>query len=448
LTSNSAPISGYAVTPYLGGVAQPTRIFSSPTLTQTVTGLVDGSTYRFTVAAINAMGRGPESTKTDSVTIGSPPAAPAPASVVAGPRSATVTWTIPSDGGSPITGFRILVGRTGQYFPSVIRTAGPTETSLTVGSLPSGDPHWVQVAAVNAVGDGPLAYAGRVVPLGAAPDAPGSASATPGSGSALVSWTAVPYDGGSPVVGYVVTPYLDGLARPALTFLATDRTQTVAGLTDGETYEFTVAAINANGTGPESPRSSPVQVGVPLAPSAPDVIPGDASATVSWVAPPDNGSPITGYVVTPLQDGVPRPAHTFASTATSQTVSGLLNGARYTFRVAAINANGTGLTSGLSQSVTVGVPGAPAPASVETGPLEVTVSWTMPYENGAPILGYWVRFRNEAMHSETSFWVEPTETSFTVPRPTVPYSLVVTVEAVNELGASPPAQAGTVLPPG
>ena len=69
---------------------------------------------------------------------------------------------------------------------------------------------------------------------------------------------------------------------------------------------------------------------------------GNASASVSWVAPADNGSPITGYVVTPYVGTAAQPATTFASTATTQVVTGLTNGTTYTFRVAAKNAIGTG----------------------------------------------------------------------------------------------------------
>jgi hypothetical protein len=55
----------------------------------------------------------------------------------------------------------------------------------------------------------------------------------------------------------------------------------------------------------------------------------------------DSGSPITGYVVTPFQDGYMLPSVTFRSAATSERVTGLTNGLPYTFMVAATNAVGT-----------------------------------------------------------------------------------------------------------
>ena len=60
---------------------------------------------------------------------------------------------------------------------------------------------------------------------------------------------------------------------------------------------------------------------------------------MTWTAPASNGgSAITGYVVTPYLDGTTaQTAQTFNSTATTETVTGLTNGGKYTFKVAAIN---------------------------------------------------------------------------------------------------------------
>ena len=71
-------------------------------------------------------------------------------------------------------------------------------------------------------------------------------------------------------------------------------------------------------------------------------LPGNGSAVVSWTAPANNGSAITGYVVTPYIGFIAQPARTFNSTATTQTITGLTNGTTYMFKVAAKNANGTG----------------------------------------------------------------------------------------------------------
>ena len=115
-----------------------------------------------------------------------------------------------------------------------------------------------------------------------------------------------------------------------------------------------MAAINADGTGWSSdPRNRSPQAPSPRTPSSVSASPGNADASVGWTAPTDDGgSPITGYTITPYAAGVAQPSTSFASTATTETVSGLTNGTSYTFTVAAVNLDGTGAASEPSEPVT------------------------------------------------------------------------------------------------
>src|ERR1019366_3206525 len=103
----------------------------------------------------------------------------------------------------------------------------------------------------------------------------------------------------------------------------------------------------------------------------------NASATVTWTAPTSNGgSAITGYVITP-SSGSPV---TVGNVLTS-TVTGLTNGTAYTFKVAAINAVGTGPQSAASNSVTptastAKVPGAPTHVVATAGNASAKLTWT------------------------------------------------------------------------
>ena len=60
--------------------------------------------------------------------------------------------------------------------------------------------------------------------------------------------------------------------------------------------------------------------------------PGNASATVTWSAPANNGSPITSYTVTPYLGSTAQTATTITGSppATSTTITGLINGDTYT----------------------------------------------------------------------------------------------------------------------
>ena len=80
-----------------GPTAQtPTVISGSPPATsKTITGLTSGTTYRFTVEAMNANGAGPASALTNAVTPAAAVVPSAPSNVQAQPatKSARVTWT-------------------------------------------------------------------------------------------------------------------------------------------------------------------------------------------------------------------------------------------------------------------------------------------------------------------------------------------------------------------
>ena len=94
-----------------------------------------------------------------------------------------------------------------------------------------------------------------------------------GDASASVSWTAPASDGGSAVTGYAVTPYIGAVAQTPSVFSSTATTQDVTGLTNGTTYTFTVAAINAVGTGSQSDLSNPV---------TPATVPGAPTGVTAW----------------------------------------------------------------------------------------------------------------------------------------------------------------------
>jgi len=190
-----------------------------------------------------------------------------------------------------------------------------------------------------------------------APSAPTGISASAGNQSAVVTWSA-PANNGSPITSYSITPYVAGVAQNPTPVTGTPpaTTATITGLTNGDAYTFTVTATNGVGSGPASPQSNsvtPVAPSVPAAPTGVAAIAGNQSATVSWAAPANGGSPITIYSVTPYLAGVAQtPTEVSGSPpATTADVTGLTNGDQYTFTVTATNAVGTGPPSGVSNSV-------------------------------------------------------------------------------------------------
>ena len=155
--SSGGSVSSYKITPYVGPTAQTatTISVSPPATSATIGGLTNGTTYTFTVQALNANGAGPTSAESNAVSPQSAVAPPAPISVLARPatKSAAVSWTAPSgDGDSSITAYAIT-----PYIGSSAQTpvsTGPSARSATVTGLTNGTIYTFTVRATNAVGTG------------------------------------------------------------------------------------------------------------------------------------------------------------------------------------------------------------------------------------------------------------------------------------------------------
>lgn len=183
----------------------------------------------------------------------------------------------------------------------------------------------------------------RIVAPAALPGPPGPPTATAGDQSVQLWWTPPVDDGGSPVTGYAVTASPGGASCAASSWWPSC---TVFGLSNGQTYTFTVVATNAVGDGTESEPTEPVvpfsSTTVPDAPTGVSGVAGDGTVSVSWVAPlDDGGSPVTGYAVTASPGG----EGCTTTGGTSCTVSGLVNGVGYSFVVVTSNTVGAGPAS-------------------------------------------------------------------------------------------------------
>ncbi|QYG92475.1 DUF4214 domain-containing protein [Iamia sp. SCSIO 61187] len=128
---------------------------------------------------------------------------------------------------------------------------GPDETTFDDLRV-----RWLTTCAGRVVEQGEVRYQWPA-PNGA-PAAPTAVSAAAGSASTVVSWTP-PASGPTPT-GYVVTTFVDGLARETSATAGAGATSVVVPTPDPGIHTFKVAAVGSAGTGRRSVASEPVAV--------------------------------------------------------------------------------------------------------------------------------------------------------------------------------------------
>jgi len=230
------------------------------------------------------------------------------------------------------------------------------------------------------------------------------------------------------------------------------RGTTVSGLTRSTAYTFRVSAINEVGTSPASTASS---VAIPADAPAATVTPTltsrtSSSVTLSWTAPRNGGQPITDYKIEYSSNGVTWMVFADGtSTRTSATVSGLVPGTSYRFRISAISQAGTGTSSSPTEPIiAAAAPQAPsAPTVVISGTTggRVIVSWTAPSNSGSVITNYEVTATGGATPIVKTITNATTlSQAFTGLSPTTNYRF--TVKATNAIGTSAASPSTSLVP--
>jgi hypothetical protein len=273
------------------------------------------------------------------------PTAPVDVTAHPGDGQALVQWNQPSDnGGSAVTGYNVTALPGG----ASCATLGATFTSCTVTGLLNGASYAFSVEAINAAGESFYAQSATVVP-GDVPGAPVDVVASPGNGSAAVSWVP-PADHGGPITSYAIEVFR-GATHVSTRNDATSPT-VLRNLKNGSTYRFVVTASNETGTSAGAAASATPS-------TVPGVVRSFAAAEVTrgielkWTAPAsDGGATLTGYnvYVGTKPSGLsasPLNKRPLSPGATGLLITALKPGATYYFSVRAINRRGLGARSHL-----------------------------------------------------------------------------------------------------
>lgn len=262
------------------------------------------------------------------------------------PGNPTIYNTVPGNGtvqvqfsmslpyGAPTTSY-IVTANPGNITTTVAATASSTYF-VNVNGLTNGTAYTFTAQGVNCLGAGTLSNSAIATPA-TVPNAPTIGAATSGNAQATVNFTPPANSGGAAITSYTLTSSPGGFSA-----IGAGSPIVVTGLTNGTSYTFTVTATNSAGTSLPSAASAAVTPStVPGAPTSIVAMAGNAQATVSFLAPANNGgAAVANYTVTPSPAGTP-----VTATASPINVTGLTNGTSYTFTVTANNIDGSSVAS-------------------------------------------------------------------------------------------------------
>ena len=209
--SGTSPISSYSLRYRVagpgGGALTPWTVVQSiwnPSLgglSYDLTGLQPSVQYELQMRAVNNSGPGPWSATVTGATVSAlPPGMPLnSAAAPAGQTGIRLSWGRPSsDGGSPITGYRIQASEDGSTWATLVANARPGILTYSHTALSAGSTWHYRVAAINSVGQGPWSnVATASTPSSVTPQVPGppvNPASTP-TGPAFARNPAKDFDG-------------------------------------------------------------------------------------------------------------------------------------------------------------------------------------------------------------------------------------------------------------
>jgi len=309
-------------------------------------GLLDATSYSYTVRAANGTALSPASAAVPCTPVATAPAAPTDLVATPSGTRVTVTWSAPP-GATSFTLYRDDVAIATQAGASYTDTAvsnGHTYT-YSVVAYRQNSPASARSASATAV------------PVAPSLSSPVGLAATPGDARVTLTWGSV-----SGATSYQVRR--DGI------LLATTASPTLVdtAVSNGVTYSYTITAVGpASTSAPTAAVTVTPEAAVAGAPTGLTCTAGDRTASLTWNITPN----ASGYTL--WRDGVA----VATTTGTSWSDSGLTNGVTYTY---AVTATVSGADSPPSTAVTVTpyvlTPAAPTGLTATGGNAQVSLSWT------------------------------------------------------------------------
>uniref|UniRef100_H2YLF2 Titin n=1 Tax=Ciona savignyi TaxID=51511 RepID=H2YLF2_CIOSA len=382
-----------------------------------ITGLTEGDSYFFRVLAENEYGVGVPCETLQAVKISEVPSLPDEVEVRdITNTSATIAWTKPHDGGSPITGYVIEHMQKGGFESWTV--GGSTKnTYLSVGKLNTGKDYVFRVRAQNDVGisDGRETNTVTIRELLIAPNVDTSKlfNNTVNEKVGTNIHIRVPYTGTPTPIAHFIR---NGEPIKQTSRVNSDTSDGIAKLNIGEVTrkdagEYELVVKNAVGTKTATLRVVVMEKPAPPGPMEIKDVSAE-SITVAWGQPgEDGGTPVTHYTLEKLDCNIGWTEVSGFVVRTSQKITRLTTGQEYIFRVRA--ANKFGLSEPLDSAPVMarhpfnkpGTPSAPQVVSVTND--SVVITWQEPTNDGSAILGYHIerKDRNSIMWTKANSYI-------------------------------------------
>jgi len=242
----------------------------------------------------------------------------------------------------------------------------------------------------------------------------------------------------------------------------------VNGLLNGTTYYFKVESVGSLAEGGKVALSEVVSTtttavaSLPGKPTYTNPVAGNSSISLTWKAPlDDGGSPITWYIIYYKSSDVDisskassndinwisHSTYLTADASTAATITGLINGTTYYFRLYSQNVVGVSInydrTGGFHPYT---IPDSPTIVNGTPSDQSVLLEWSPPSsDGGSPIDGYTITYTDNTISSSIfSTWASGPNTSHTIEGLTNGHTYNFTICANNIGGSSIPSDGITI----
>ena len=350
-STGGEPIVGYIITSDPPGYTEDLNPLPRQI---TTSALISGTTYTFTLVAVNTKGSSLPSAPsnpvipTQAATVPDPPRSLSAGLLTSG--LIRITWNPPVlDGGSAITSYKIYPD------PPDVPPKSVSAIYNTIdfdNILVNGRPYTFTATAVNTIGESvPTTPTASVIPY-ASPSDVQSVSVTPRNQGAIVTWAQPLNNGGSAIINYMVNykQSTDSVYTTIYLGPTIFSYEIVGLLTNGTLYDFYVSCINlafSAGVGtivqttPQLTVADPPSI-LSLTPSA------QGEVTIYFIESQYNGGGVfQKYLIEEV--GGPFTADRQSSPATLSSLSA----GTYKFTIKTVTSEGTSAASAPSSSVTV-----------------------------------------------------------------------------------------------